>query len=298
MGTPAAAVPSLRAMASDTDIAKVITQPDRPRGRSQTPQPSPVKEAAGELRLSVGQPETDAELSAMVDGLGEFDAGVVVAYGRILRASVLQAPRLGWLNVHFSLLPRWRGAAPVERAIMAGDTMTGVTIIELDEGMDTGPVLTAQAVDIGPEETGGALTSRLALVGADLLSRSLSGYIDATSTPITQTDEGATHAAKLTRDDRLIDVQGTVVDALDRIRALAPVPGATVRIDGRPFKVLAARRIEGGPRTGTWFNESGRPIVGLGDGAVELTMLQPPGKNPLGGQDWLRGVRADGGTVG
>ena len=170
LGTPEAALPTLRALAADHDVAVVVTQPDREKGRGRAMSPPPVKVEGDRLGLRVVQPTSAGELNEALDSAVRLDLAVVVAYGRILRPEALAIPSGGMLNLHFSLLPRWRGAAPVSRALMAGDPMTGVTIFRLDEGLDTGPVLTAQAVDIDDEETAGGLTSRLATLGARLMT--------------------------------------------------------------------------------------------------------------------------------
>ncbi|MFQ5522616.1 MAG: methionyl-tRNA formyltransferase [Acidimicrobiia bacterium] len=298
MGTPEEAVPALQALAEEFDVTLVITQPDRPRGRSSSPQPSPVKEVAGDLGLDVAQPEDSGELLKALERARPLDLGIVVAYGRILPAEVLEVPARGILNAHFSLLPRWRGAAPVERAIMAGDRMTGVTIIRIDEGLDTGPVLTAQAVDIGPEETGGELKARLARLGARMLVNAIPLYLSGELTPVPQVDEGATYATKISREDRVLDTEGSVAEFIARVRALAPSPGAVLEIDGKPHKILAARPHPLVPKPGTWQAVDGVPVVAVGGEGVEIVRLQPPGKRVLLGEEWLRGTRTDGGTAG
>lgn len=297
LGTPDAAVPTLSALATRFDVGLVVTQPDRPKGRSDKPTPSAVKTAAFDLSIEVAQPESASELLEAVVAKGEFDLGVVVAYGRILKPEVLELPRQGLLNVHFSLLPRWRGAAPVERALMAGDPMTGVTIIKLDEGLDTGPVLTAQAVDIAASENGGDLTARLALLGARLVADVIPGYLAGDVEPVPQTDEGVEYAAKLASEDRALDPGGDSVEFVNRVRALAPNPGATLEIDGERFKILEARLAEAGPGEGHWVVEEGRILAGVGSGTVELVRVQPPGKRPMAGGDWLRGARSQGGSI-
>lgn len=298
LGTPQAAVPTLRALASSRDIALVITQPDRPRGRSKRPMPSPVKEAAIALSLPVAQPASRDELRAAIDSASPFALGVVVAYGRILGPDVLAIPERGFLNVHFSLLPRWRGAAPVARALIAGDPMTGVTIIRLDQGLDTGPVLTAQAVDISPGEDAGSLTERLASLGARLLSSTLDQYLEGRLQPIAQSPEGVTYADKLTSGDRPLHPDGAVDDFVNRVRGLAPEPAATLEIDGEPHKILAATPHDAAPDVGTWELHDGLPVVGLRDGGVALERLQSPGRRAQRGMDWARGRRVSGGTVG
>ena len=298
LGTPDAAVPTLSALSTRFDVGLVVTQPDRPKGRSGKPTPSAVKTAAIDLSIEVAQPESASELLEAVVARGEFDLGVVVAYGRILKPEILELPRKGLLNVHFSLLPRWRGAAPVERALMAGDPMTGVTIIKIDEGLDTGPVLTAQAVDIAEGENGGDLTARLALLGARLIAGVIPGYLAGEVEPVPQTDDGVEYAAKLASEDRALDPSGDPGEFVNRVRALAPNPCATLEIDGERFKILEARLAEAGPVEAHWVVEDGRILAGVGSGTVELVTVQPPGKRPMAGEDWLRGARSQGGSIG
>lgn len=297
MGTPEASVPTLDALAGTCDVVLVVTRPDRPKGRSGKPLPPPVKLRAIELGLFVAQPESGEELEESLHHNEPVDLGVVVAYGRILRAPVLAIPTHGFLNVHFSLLPRWRGAAPVARALMAGDTMTGVTIMRLDEGLDTGPVLTAQAVDIEPQENAGELTSRLSGLGAQLLQKSIEPYLGAALEPVAQSDEGAVYAPKIEAGDRPLDIGAGPDSIVDHVRGLAPNPAATLDIDGDRHKILAVRRHPVSPDTGTWLAVDGAPVVGFDGGGVELLLLQPPGRNVQAGDDWLRGRRVDHGEV-
>lgn len=295
-GTPEEAVPALRQLHGRFGVALVVTQPDRPRGRSGRPMPPPVKEFALEAGIPVVQPTSGTEIADSVDD--GYDLGVVVAYGRILRPEVLDAFRYGILNIHFSLLPRWRGAAPVSRALMAGDTMTGVTIIRLDEGLDTGPVLTAQVVDIHPSEDAGALTTRLAEMGAHLLTSVVPGYLAGEVVPVEQTDDGVTYAAKLESGDRVLDGTTEVDVFLGRIRGLAPSPGATLTIDGDVHKILAAHAGGTPPGPGRWELDDGRPVVNVGGVGVIIDLLQPPGKRPMDGDEWVRGRRRSDGNVG
>jgi methionyl-tRNA formyltransferase len=298
LGTPDSAVPTLEMLTATHEVALVITQPDRPKGRSKTPQPPPVKQAAERLQIEVGQPTSSADLLEVLEGVAPIQLGVVVAYGRIIRPEALRVPESGFLNVHFSLLPRWRGAAPVARALMAGDTMTGVTIMKLDEGLDTGPVLTAQAIDIGREEDAGELTSRLARMGARLLSDSIEPYLshDLVATP--QSNEGTTYAEKIESSDRPIRASDDVTTVLNRVRALAPDPAATLAIDGETHKVFDVSPADVAPPQGRWQLVDGVPVVGHSDGGVELVSIQPPGKSPMSGADWARGRRETAGTIG
>jgi methionyl-tRNA formyltransferase len=201
------------------------------------------------------------------------------------------------LNVHFSLLPRWRGAAPVARALLAGDPMTGVTIIELDEGLDTGPVLTAQAVDIGPDESAGELTTRLARLGARLVNEAIPRYVGGDLESVPQSDEGMTYASKIESGERVLDVAGSTERALNQVRAFSPEPGATLGIDGAIHQILRARPHAVAPVTGTWIEVDGRPVAGFGDGGVELVEIQPPGRRVMDGDAWLRGRHGSSGLV-
>jgi methionyl-tRNA formyltransferase len=297
LGTPESAVPTLEAIAARYDVISVVTQPDRPRGRSGKPVAPPVKVAATRLGIPVAQPASRLELGSTITEAGPADLGVVVAYGRILPRSVLDLVGRGYLNVHFSLLPRWRGAAPVARALLAGDVMTGVTIIRLDEGLDTGPVLTAQAADVLPTETAGELTVRLASMGARLLAGVIDPYLEGDLSPVAQSDDGLTYAEKLESDDRPLRLAAGTSDVVNRVRALSPAPSATLEIDGVVHKILRAIPAGSGPPAGQWAAVDGRPVVATSDGWVELVTIQPPGKEPRSGIDWVRGRRTERGVV-
>jgi len=297
LGTPGAAVSSLRAVARLLDVVVVITQPDRPRGRSGTPVPPPVKTEAEALGLPIRQPEDAGEIRVALESTPGLDLAVVVAYGRLLRPEALSVPAHGMLNVHFSLLPRWRGAAPVARALLAGDSMSGVTIIKLDEGLDTGPVLTAQAVDIGPEETAGELTSRLAVLGARLLTEAIPPYLEGELRPVGQSDEGMTYAARIEVTERPLEAGGGRLAAVNRVRALSPEPGATLDIDGETHQVLRAAFHDLTPGPGKWLEAGGRPVAGFADGGVELIEIQPSGRRVMSGSEWLRGRHRSSGLI-
>lgn len=297
-GTPDAAVPTLAGLIEKFDVGLVITRPDRPKGRSGTPSPPPVGTFAAEASLKVAQPSTSAELVSDVEAAGAFDVGVVVAYGRILDPAVLAQPAAGLLNVHFSLLPRWRGAAPVERALMAGDPMSGVTIIRIDEGLDTGHVLTAQAVDILPEENGGALTARLAVLGGKLVVPAVSGYLGGAITPVAQTEDGATYANKISSGERSLATSHSATDFINRVRALAPTPAASLDIDGKQHKILEVRRHDHVPGPGTWVVVDSVPVLAVDGEGIEMVLMQPAGKRAQSGADWVRGRRQSGGTTG
>lgn len=289
LGTPGAAIHTLETLAQDFEVGLVITRPDRPRGRSLRLEPSPVKVRAEDLGLAVRQPVASGDLEGLLTDEGPFDLGVVVAYGMILEPEALAVPSHGMLNVHFSLLPRWRGAAPVARALMAGDPMSGVTIISLDEGLDTGPVLTAQAVDIKKEETAGELTERLSALGAGLLRNVLPVYLKGDLAPVAQVDEGATYASKLIASDRPLRPTMSSVETINKVRALSPTPGATIDIAGMTHKVLRARPHPHHLGPGSLEVVEGLPVIGIADGGVELVEVQPPGKRAMPGADWARG---------
>jgi methionyl-tRNA formyltransferase len=297
LGTPEAALPTLRSLAAGHDVPVVITQPDRQKGRGRAITPPPVKVEADRLGLRALQPTSAEEVTEALESAGNLDLAVVVAYGRILRPEALAVPAYGMLNLHFSLLPRWRGAAPVSRALMVGDPMTGVTIFRLDEGLDTGPVLTAQAVDIGGGETAGELTARLATLGARLIIGAIPPYLDGVLEPVPQSDEGLVYASKIESAERVIRVDGNRLDEVNRVRALSPEPGATLVIDGEPHQVLKARLHEATPAPGRWMDAGGVPVAGLGDGGVELVTVLPAGKRPMSGEAWLRGLRRTAGLI-
>lgn len=290
MGTPEAAVPSLRELADIAQVDLVVTRTDKPRGRSRRPQPPPVKESAEALGLDYAQPANAGELNELLEGRS-FDVGVVAAFGMILRPQALAVPRHGFLNVHFSLLPRWRGAAPVERAIMAGDEETGVTIMAMDEGLDTGPIVSQLPVPIGHDETGGQLRDRLAVLGGELLAETLAGWVEGDIPAVPQDEDGATHAPRIEAEDRVITPEMSVTEVYDRVRALAPAPGARLSIDGEYHKILGCRPAPFGLAAGEWAERNETPYLGLVDGALEIATIQPPGGRPMSGEEWLRGRR-------
>jgi len=287
-GTPAAAIPSLAALAEVADVGMVITQPDAARGRSGKPMPPPVKVAALEWGFALAQPETSAEILESLRTI-DIDVAVVVAYGRILRPDVLASVPLGLVNVHFSLLPRWRGAAPVERAILEGDERTGVTLMVLDEGMDTGPLLGAYETTIGESETGGSLTARLAHAGAVMLADVLPSYTRGKVAPAPQMSSGATHARRLTTPEAQLTVGSTVEEADRKVRAFNPRPGAWAIVDGVRTKIFEVGRTSVPMAAGRIEVIDHVPILGLGDGALELRSVQPAGKRPLSGAEWANG---------
>ena len=300
-GTPTDAVPALRALhARDHEIALVVTQPDRRRGRGSATAPSPVKQAALDLGLTVRTPERAVEL---VDELVAVDAdlGVVVAFGQLLPASLLASSRHGFVNLHFSLLPRWRGAAPVERAVLAGDQETGVCVMALDEGLDTGPVYDCVRTPIGADESAGALRSRLVELGTELLVR----IVPEIPAREPQPQQGAsTHAAKLEVAQFRLDPTRPADELVRIVRAGNPRPGAWAVVEGRRLKVLRAHVGAESPGTDAPVTDTPEaPIrrpgavgrdgaMGTGAGLLVLDEVQPEGRAVMSGAAWRAGVQA------
>jgi methionyl-tRNA formyltransferase len=286
-GTPGAAVPALRALhAAEHEIALVVTQPDRRRGRGATATPSPVKAAALELELPVRTPERAREVLDDVARSGA-ELGVVVAFGQLLPESLLAALPLGFVNVHFSLLPRWRGAAPVERAILAGDSETGVCIMALEAGLDTGPVFARTATTIGPQENAGELATRLVTIGTELLVATLPMIPSQRPEPQTGVP---TYAEKLTAEEFELDWELSAAKLARLVRAGNPKPGAWTRDHGKRLKVWRARALSEGidEPPGTVFAHT---RVATGDGTLELVEVQPEGKRVMPANAWLAGRR-------
>jgi methionyl-tRNA formyltransferase len=298
MGTPEFAVPALLALAAaGHEIACVYSQPPRPAGRGHRETPSPVHAAAAERGWPVRTPASlrDADAQAAFSALN-LDAAVVAAYGLILPQAVLDAPRLGCLNVHASLLPRWRGAAPIQRAILAGDTETGVSIMRMEAGLDTGPVLLERAVPIGPEDTARDLHDRLAALGAILIVEALEGLVAGRLTPTPQPAGGVTYAAKLARGEARLDWRRPAVALARQVRAFTPWPGAHFEMpDGTRLKVLAADLLtDAAGAPGEVLDE--RLTIACGAGALRPIRLQRPGKAPAETEAVLRGFPIPAGT--
>ncbi len=295
MGTPAFSVTALDALAAaGHEIAAVYTQPPRPSGRGKKDRPSPVQARAEELGLEVRHPASFRDAAAR-DAFAALkaDVAVVVAYGLILPQAMLDAPERGCLNIHASLLPRWRGAAPIQRAILAGDHETGVCIMQMEAGLDTGPVLLRAATVIGDEETAGELHDRLAEMGARLIVEALD-RIDALK-PEPQPDEGVTYAEKIDKAEARVDWTDPA-EAVDRkIRGLSPFPGAWISHDGKRVKLLAARLAEGTGEPGEVLDD--RLSVACGRGAVQVLRLQREGKGPQDADVFLRGTPLPPGTM-
>ena len=300
LGNDPWSVPSLEALAGDpgSEVVLVITNPPRPAGRGSRLTPTAVAEAGRHLGVPVletdgvrGGEGFDAIRNAAPDVL------VVVAYGELLSPEVLGLAPLGAVNVHFSLLPRWRGASPVQHAISEGDPRTGVTVMQIDRGLDTGPILATSVEDIRPSDDAGSLGTRLAQVGAGLLLRTLPPYGSGALKPAAQPQEGATHAPKLGARDRIIDWKRSAQSVAARVRALSPDPGASTRFRGEVLKVLEAQPSEvppGGapaePGTVVTVDAQG-PVIAAGAGSVRLTLVAPSGRRRMSGAEWARGAR-------
>jgi methionyl-tRNA formyltransferase len=288
MGTPDFAVPTLAELvAQGHDIACVYSQPPRPKGRGLGTDPSPVHEFALGAGLEVRTPTTlkDADQQGLFRAL-DIDAAIVVAYGLLLPKPILDAPKLGCFNLHGSLLPRWRGAAPIQRAIMAGDAETGVMVMRMEEGLDTGPVLMAERTAIG-RKTYGDLHDELARLGADLMVRALSALERGSIAEQPQPADGATYAKKILKDEARIDWTKSAHEIDCLIRGLSPVPGAWCEVKGERLKILFAEPVSGSGTPGTLIDDT--LTVACGEGALRLIRLQRAGKSAMTADELLRG---------
>jgi len=301
-GTPEFAVPSLEALLSEgAQVAGIVTQPDRPQGRSRSILvPPPVKAAAERHHLPILQPDRpsgDVFLAALRHWHPEL--GVVVAYGRLIRPDVLSLPTRGMINVHASLLPSLRGAAPINWAILRAETETGITIMQMEAGMDSGPILRQAATPIGPDETAGQLTARLATLGAETLVETLALMRLGRLSPLPQEHSRATHAPKIDRKVTRVQWTEDAEAAARRIRAFDPVPGAWTVLDGNELKLFGARAVpgEGSPGLILDRERNGGLRVAARRGAVEITEVQPAGRDRMLAADWLHGRGARGGQV-
>jgi len=292
MGSPEFALPSLRTLTRHFPIVGVVTQPDRPAGRKRLLTPPPVKILAEELGLPVIQPERVKDPSAMQTLTAwEPEIIVVVAFGQILRAVVLDLPKFGCINVHASLLPRWRGAAPIQAAILAGDEQSGVSIMRMDHGVDTGPILSQWALPIQPEEPAGSLSERLAELGATQLLETLPAYLSGDLRPVPQPDSGITYAPLLKKEDGLLDLTRPAPALSRQIRAFNPWPGAYFPWKGQPLKVHRAHAILSIPiLPGEHLIYQSLPALGTGDGLLILDKVQPAGKKAMSGEEFLHGA--------
>ncbi len=301
MGTPEFAVPSLRALAERYEVALVVTQPDRPAGRSRALRPPPVKAAAQVLGLRVYQPDSLRGSEALTALREAQPAAIVVAaYGEILRRNVLELPPRGCVNVHASLLPRHRGAGPIAAAILAGDAVAGVTIMLMDAGMDTGPMLAQAELPIGPGDTTGTLTARLAELGARALMETLPRWLAGTIEPQPQDGAQATYAPRITKQDGLIDWAEPAEVIERQVRGFDPWPGAYTYWQGRRLRIARAEVLRawcGPEEPGTVLETAEGPAVAAGSGALVLRELQVEGRCCVGCTDFLRGQRGFIGSV-
>lgn len=291
-GTPEAAVPVLVGLLEVAEVSLVVTQPDRPRGRSGRLQPPPVRVAAEDHQLPVAQPASLAEVG---DALTGADVAVLAAYGRLIPADLLGAPRRGFVNVHYSLLPRWRGASPVVRAILAGDDDTGVTLMEMDAGLDTGAIIAAQQLSILPEETAGELTARLAVLAGRMVADTLPRWVAGQVRAMPQDDRGATAAGKVKVAEAFLTPRLHSVGSVGRaVRAFNPRPGAWGVVDGERIKVWKVAPAEKGAiEPGLAVAVAGRVMLGCADGAVELLRVQVAGKAEMDAAVWMNGRRGE-----
>lgn len=306
MGTPGFAVPSLEALLEDGyNVVGVVTQPDKPQGRKKILTPPPVKEAAVKHGLPVMQPQR-LRLPEAVAELAQWKPDVIVtaAYGQILPKAVLDMPQFGCLNVHGSLLPRYRGGAPIQRAIINGETVTGVTLMYMAEGLDTGDMIAKVEVPIEPEDTSGTVFAKLSTAGAQLLREQLPLLLAGKAGRTPQNEDEATYAPNLTREDEKIDWQHSSQAIYNRIRGLVPFSGAFTLWDGNVFKIWAAKRPEagrgsaGGESPGTVLKLTDEGIeVRTGDGSIWLTEVQPAGKKAMEAGQFARGGQMKPGTV-
>jgi methionyl-tRNA formyltransferase len=295
MGTPDFAVPTLAELiAQGHDIVAVYSQPPRPKGRGMALEPGPVHTFAQSAGLEVRTPLSlkNADEQAAFAAL-DLDAAVVVAYGLLLPKAILDAPKLGCFNLHGSLLPRWRGAAPIQRAVMAGDTETGVMVMHMDEGLDTGPVLMAERVTIG-RKTSGELADQLSRLGADLMVRALGGLERGQVSEQPQTQDGVTYARKILKDEARIDWTKSAAEIDCLIRGLSPAPGAFTEVKGERLKILLAEPVSGNGNPGAVIGDD--LTIACGSGALRLLKVQRAGGKAMAADDLLKGFALPPGT--
>ena len=294
MGTPEFSVPALSALIeAGHEIACVYSQPPRPAGRGHKKRLSPIQELAESLDLDARQPSSLGEKTVQAEFLSlNADVAVVVAYGLILPKPILSAPRLGCLNIHASLLPRWRGAAPIQRAILAGESETGITIMRIDDGLDTGPILAVERVPITKKTTASNLHDELANIGARLIVEVLS---DDLPSPVSQPEEGVTYAQKLDRAEGRIDWTRTSSEIDRRVRALNPWPGVWCELNSERLQILSVKPVNGSGVPGTVIAEP--LIVACGEGALQIDQVQRAGRSKMPTADFVRGYPVPIGTV-
>jgi methionyl-tRNA formyltransferase len=294
MGSPDFAVPTLEALVdAGHEVVAAYTQPPRPAGRGKGERPTPVEMRAHELGIEVRSPRSlrgEADQQAFAEM--EADVAVVAAYGLILPQAILDAPMLGCLNVHGSLLPRWRGAAPVQRAIMAGDECTGITIMQMEAGLDTGPMMLKRAVEI-ESKNAGQLTEELAKIGATMMVEVLADLPK--FEPIPQPEDGVTYASKISKEEARIDWSRPAVELVRHVQGLAPFPGAWFEVNGERIKLLAAEKAGGRGEPGEVLDD--RLEIACGNGALRPTLVQRAGKGAMTPDELLRGFAIAEGTI-
>jgi methionyl-tRNA formyltransferase len=290
MGTPDFAVPALQRLIANFRVIGVVTQPDRPAGRSRQVQMSPVKQVALEVGIPVFQPEKIRRPEAVAE-LKQWspDVYVVAAFGQILPQAVLDIPPHGSVNVHASLLPRWRGAAPIQAAIRAGDAETGVTIMKMDAGLDTGPMLRSRAIPIVPDETGQSLHDKLAILGGDLLIETLPGYLSGAIQPQPQPGEGVTLAPRIQKEEGHVDWTQPAAHIERTVRAFTPWPGTYAFWDGKLLKILSGHVVDGTAAPGQVMRLRDSAAIGTGAGLFVPDRLQIEGGKPVTLSEFLRG---------
>lgn len=297
-GTPATALPALDTLlASPHQVVAVLSRPDARSGRGRTPSSSPVKARALEAGLEVFTPAQPGDPD-FLDRLRALDVDVcpILAYGGLIPRAALDIPRLGWVNLHFSLLPAWRGAAPVQRALMAGDDVTGATTFVLEETLDTGPVIGQVTETVRPDDTAGALLERLSHSGSGLLLASLDAMAEGRARPLPQPTDGVSYAPKVTVEDARVRWSEPAVGVDRRVRACTPDPGAWTDFRGDRLKIGRLVPVRGADRLppGQLRVTKSEVLVGTATEPVRLEQVQPPGRRPMGGADWARGVRVAG----
>jgi methionyl-tRNA formyltransferase len=294
MGSPEFAVPSMEYLAGNFNLIGVVTQPDRPAGRGRTMQPCPVKSAASRLGIEVIQPHKLLHNEEALNQIKDWDPDVIVvaAFGKVLREEILDLPPKGCLNIHASLLPRWRGASPIQASILHGDEYTGITIMKMDPGLDTGPILMQKEIDILPDDTAASLEERLADLGARMIIDVLPAYIQGAIEPQAQPENGITYAPLLRKEDGELDFSQSPEFLARQVRAYNPWPGTFTKVDGVPFKIHSAKpsNINNVP-TGNMVIVFGYPAIGTKKGSLVLTEVQPAGKKKMDGKVFLMGYR-------
>ena len=292
MGSPDFSLPTLRALAGAYHVVGVVTQPDRASGRGRELNPPPVKSLARELDIPVMQPEKLRQPEAM-EQLRQWDPDLIVvaAFGQILKKDVLFLPRFGCINVHASLLPRWRGASPIQAAILHGDEETGITIMKMDVGLDTGPMLSQKSIRLTRDDTAGSVFEKLSHLGANLLIETLPDYLSGKLQPVPQREEGVMYAPMLKKEDGQLDFTHPADELERRVRAFNPWPGAFMDFDGMLLKVHHTHVEDGKAKAGQRLIYENQPAVGAGSGLLILDEVQPAGKKSMNGKSFLAGAR-------